>query len=251
MIVTITNQKGGCGKTTTAQALSAGLVRKGYKVLAVDADPQTNFTYASNVEKASGSLYDVLSGSKAVEGCISETACGYDIIAGSIKLTAIDSVLKGAGRESVLKRALKPIEDSFDFIVIDTPPMLGTLTANALIASDCVIIPMCADIFSIQGLSQLQGMIANAKKYNPSLYIDGLLLTKYTLRTIINRQIKKDLERIAKQLETKLYKAQIREATAVKECQLLRTDLFTEYPRANITKDFEAFVDEFLKGLKK
>lgn len=243
MIITITNQKGGCGKTTTAQTLCAGLAKRGFRVLAIDADPQANFTYSAGIGKLEGNLHDLLTGAKKTADCITETPGGFDLIAGSIFLTNTGSELKADN----LKKALQEVKSQYDYIAIDTPPALGMLTANALIASDCVIIPMGADVYSMQGLAQLQGMIANARKHNPELYIAGILLTRYTARTIINRQIKKDLERVAARLGTKLFKATIREATAVKEVQLMKTDLFREYPKANVTKDFEAFIDEFLK----
>lgn len=253
MIITITNQKGGIGKTTTAHTMAAGLVKNGFRVLAIDADPQTNFSYASGVKNPGGNLYEVLTGEKKASETIVTVKSGFDLIPGNIALVRAEAALTkpdGKPDRKRLQNALKAVSEDYDYIIIDTPPALGILTANALTASDCVIIPMGADIFSMQGLSQLQGMISNAKRDNAELYIDGLLLTKFTLRTLINRQLKKDLERVANRLNTRVYKAQIREATAVKECQLMQTDLFSEYPKANVTKDYEAFINEFLKGRK-
>lgn len=249
MIITITNQKGGCGKTTTAHSMSAGLAKRGFKVLAIDTDPQTNFSYASGITKPEGDIFDVLTGAKTAEEVIAETGSGFDIIPGSIYLVRAEAELKNADGKPDRKRlqsALQAVSANYDYCVVDTPPQLGIITANALTASDCVIIPMGADIFSLQGLAQLQGMI----NMIPGLYIDGLLLTRFSPRTIVNRQLKKDLERVANRLNTRVYKAHIREATAVKEVQLMKTDLFSQYPKANVTKDYSDFIDEFLKGRK-
>ena len=108
---------------------------------------------------------------------------------------------------------------------------------------------MGADIYSLQGLSQLQGLIDNVKRYsNHDLTIDGLLLTKYSPRAIINRQLKESLQEVAENLNTKVYQTAIREAVAIKEVQFLQSNIFTEYPNANVTQDYTAFIKEFLKG---
>lgn len=253
MIVTITNQKGGVGKTTTAHTLCCGLVKRGYSVLAIDTDPQTNLTFTAGItpDMVEADLYDIFRGEKTAAAAILQAGAGFAILPGSLGLAGADMEFSHTGREYLLKEAIEPIKKNYDFIVIDTPPTLGILTVNALTASDRVIVPMCADIYSLQGLSQLQGMITNVRKYsNSSLVIDGLLLTKYSPRAIINRQLKEAMLKVSKQLETKLYKTPIREAVAVKEIQFMQSNIFTEYPEANVTADYKAFIDEFLKGLK-
>ena len=147
----------------------------------------------------------------------------------------------------MIREALEPVKEKYDFCIIDTPPTLGILTVNALTASHKIIVPMAADVYSLQGLSQLQGMVENVKKYcNPGLTIDGLLLTKYSDRAIINRNLKDSLQQTAAQLHTRLYKTTIREAVAVKEIQFLQSDIFTEYPKAKVTEDYKQFIKEFL-----
>ena len=250
-IITITNQKGGVGKTTTAHILSAGLTRKGFKVLAVDVDPQTNFTFTAGLDPLEDgfTVYDLMKKTASSLQAIKTTPAGFSIIPGSLNLAGADMEFTQAGREYMLKEALEPLEEGFDYCIIDTPPTLGILTVNALTASQKVIVPMGADVYSMQGLSQLQGLIQNVQKYcNPSLTVDGLLLTKYSPRAIINRQIKESLQEVAERLQTRLYNTAIREAVAVKEVQFLQSDIFTEYPNANVTQDYTAFIDEFLKG---
>lgn len=251
--VTLTNQKGGVGKTTTAHILSSGLVKAGFRVLVVDIDPQTNLTYTAGIEpeETQFDLYDLLKGEATAEEAILHTAAGFDMIAGSLNLAGADMEFTKAGREYILKELLEPVAGNYDFCIIDTPPALGILSVNALTASDEVIVPMGADVYSLQGLSQLQGLIANVKKYcNPALAINGLLLTKYNPRTNINKQLKESLHGVAEMLQTKVYSTQIREATVIKEVQCLQSDIFKEYPAANVTADYQQFINEFLEGIE-
>lgn len=251
--VTLTNQKGGVGKTTTAHILSSGLVKAGFRVLVVDIDPQTNLTYTAGIEpeETQFDLYDLFKGEAAAAEAILQTAVGFDMIAGSLNLAGADMEFTKAGREYILKELLEPVAGNYDFCIIDTPPALGILAVNALTASDEVIVPMGADVYSMQGLSQLHGLFENVKKYcNPALTINGLLLTKYNPRTNINKQLKESLHDVAGLLQTKVYSTQIREATAIKEVQFLQSDIFKEYPTANVTADYQQFIDEFLKGMK-
>ncbi len=245
-IICIANQKGGVGKTTTAHILLTGLTHAGYRTLGIDIDPQTNLTYTAGIEpEAYKDIYDLFKGTPVAEA-IQTTQAGFDMIAGSINLAGADMEFTQIGKEYILRDLLEPVKENYDFCIIDTPPTLGILTVNALTAAHKVIIPMLADVYSLQGLSQLQGMIQNVNRYcNPNLKIDGLLLTKYSPRAVINQQLKENLEELAKQLNTKLYSSVIREAVAIKEIQLAAGDLFRDNPKANITKDYKAFISEF------
>ena len=250
-IITVTNQKGGVGKTTTAHVLSTGLIKRGFSVLSVDTDPQTNFTYTTGITPKTEeiNLYDLFKGNATPLQAIKHTNIGFDVIPGSLNLAGADMEFTRAGREYILKEILEPLSKSYNFCIIDTPPTLGILTINALVASEKVIVPMNADIYSIQGLSQLQSTIENVKKYcNPNLVIEGLLITKYDHRAIINRRLKESLNNIAKKLNTKVFSSCIRQAVAIKETQFLQSDIFKEYPNSNVTKDYQSFIDEFLNG---
>lgn len=246
-IITITNQKGGVGKTTTAQTLGTGLHHKGYKVLLIDADPQRNLTYTMDVMNSDNTLYDLLNG-EYITKCITKTNQDIDIISGDIRLISADKQFTDTGREYLLKRAIAPIINMYDYIIIDTPPTLGILTINALTCSDSVIIPMQADIFSIQGLSQLYKQINAVKEFtNNKLIIRGVLLTKYHDRTILNRKLYKTIEEATKQINAKLFKTTIREAVAVREAQTKKSNIFLTDPKGKATKDYINFIEELIK----
>ena len=170
-----------------------------------------------------------------------------DIISSNKALAGADAFIADTGKEYRLKEALEKIEKDYDFCIIDTPPALGILTINALTASDSVIIPAQADIYSLQGIENLEETIKAVKKYcNPNLEIEGILLTRYNPRTILSREVSEMAEKLAKKLETKLFKAKIRDAVAVKEAQISQESLFKYAPKSNVTQDYESFINEFL-----
>lgn len=248
--VTITNQKGGVGKTSTALTLSAGLAVRGFRVLAVDADPQTNLTYTAGIdpENIDYDLQDLFTGAGQITQTITHSNSGFDIVPGSPNLNGADAIFVQADRETLLKRILEPVKGNYDYCIIDTPPTLGILSRNALTASDGVIIPVNSDIMSVQGLLQLNGTIKAIKRTtNPSLQVYGLLLTRFNPRANINAALKTALENAAPALQTKVYNACIREAVAIRESQFSRVSLFSGFPKAKITEDYNAFIDEFLK----
>ena len=253
--VVLTNQKGGVAKTTTAYALATGLHNKGYKVLIIDADPQGNLTYTSGVDDTStNNLYDVFKGVCGVSDgtdhdALKSVKLGLDILSIGLAGTAADMELASrTAREYMLKEAIQGLSDKYDFCVIDTAPTLGLLTLNALTAADYVIIPMNIEVYSLQGMEQLAGFIQNVKKYtNSDLKVSGLLLTKYNERLNLTQALKGNVETAAEIMNTVVYDSKIRESVAVKETQLLRSDIYTEAPKASATLDYISFVDEFIK----
>lgn len=250
--IVLTNQKGGVAKTTTAYALAAGLYNKNFNVLIVDADPQGNLTYtAGNEENKVNTLYEVLKGNCSVHEAMRNThpiETGMSILSVGLQGTAADMELSGqVAREYKLKEALDKVAKDYDYCVIDTAPTLGLLTLNALTAADRVIIPLNLEVYSLQGMEQLSGFIENVRKYtNKDLKISGLLITKYNERLNISQALKENVEQAAKVMNTRVFNAKIRESVAVKETALLRSDLYTEAPKATATLDYMAFVDEFL-----
>lgn len=242
-ITAIINQKGGVGKTTTAAALADGLNRRGYKALAIDADAQGSLTFIMRAEATRG-IYEALKGSPAAE-LIQDTAQG-DLLPSTPALIGADLEFTQTGREYLLRDALEGIRDLYSHIVIDCPPQIGIMTVNALTAATDAVIPMRADILSLQGLGQLYDTISKVKRYcNPRLQIAGLLITQ-NRRTVLSRDLADVIADQARQLDTRLYSSQIREAVSIKEAQTMQESIYTR-PRANPAADYNAFIDEYLK----
>lgn len=242
-ITAIINQKGGVGKTTTAAALTDGLTRRGFKALAIDADAQGSLSFIMGAEAQKG-IYEALKG-EPVADLIIGTEQG-DLLPSTPALFGADLEFTQTGREYLLRDALEGISGIYDYIVIDCPPQLGILTVNALTAASDVVIPMKADILSLQGLGQLNDTISKVRRYcNRSLRIAGLLITQ-NRKTALSRDLADVIADQAKQLDTRLYTAQIREAVAIREAQTLQESIYTR-PKANPAIDYSAFIDEYLK----
>lgn len=245
-IYSIINQKGGVGKSTTALAIGAGLTLKGYSVLYVDLDAQGNLSYTLGADTQGYNSMGALQRPETAKEEIQQTAEG-DIIASSPTLAAADTILIDTGKEYRLKEALNSLSGLYEYCIIDTPPALGILAINALTACRGAIIPAQADIYSLQGIGQLNSTIQAVKKYcNSSLSIKGIVLTRYSSRSVISREVAETLEKTAEQLNTKLYKTRIRECTALKEAQATRQNIYSYAPKSNATADYTALVEEIL-----
>ena len=214
-VLAIINQKGGVGKSTTAAALGAGLILKGYRVLYIDLDAQGNLTFNMGAGASALSSLEMLTGTATAEEAIRHTEQG-DIIPASPALAGADNLITTTGKEYRLKEALEPLYKLYDYIVIDTPPALGILTVNALTACTGAIVPAQADAWSLQGITQLNGTIQAVKKYcNPALKVKGIVLTRFNSRAVVSRDMQELIAQTADALNTKLYKTTIRECTAL------------------------------------
>ena len=247
-VISITNQKGGVGKTTTSLALATGLQKKGFKVLAIDLDPQTNMTFSLGGESDDGpTIYDLLKKEVRPRFAVQRTTC-VDLVASSFLLSGAELEFAQKGREYMLKEAIEPLCQRYDYVVIDTPPALGFLTVNAFAASDYVVIPMLADIFSLQGIAQLSDSLERLKQAcNPELTIGGILLCRFDGRTILGRRIRETAEMIASQMGSRLYKTKIRSSIAVQESQTNQVGIFDYAPRSSAARDYRAFIEELLE----
>ncbi|QRN02476.1 AAA family ATPase [Legionella sp. MW5194] len=196
-VIAIANQKGGVGKTTTAINLSASIAANRQAVLLIDLDPQGNATMGSGVNKNElvHSSNDVI-----LRDCLAEQAClktvyGYDLIPANGDLTVAEvSLMERNHRETFLFKALQPVLSNYDFILIDCPPALNTLTINALVAADSVLIPMQCEYYALEGLAALMSTIEQIKAaVNPRLHIEGLLRTMYDARNRLCAEVSKQL----------------------------------------------------------
>ena len=249
-IYAVCNRKGGVGKTSTAHALGAGFSLKGKKALLIDLDSQMNLTQAAGVTADQKGAGHILRGEAAAGETVKRITDTLYIIPGGADLARADKELTETGAEYKLKEALGELLPDFDFIIIDCPPSLGVLTINALTAADRLIIPAQADFFSLQALIDLEKTLALVRKYtNPGLITDGILLTRHNPRAILSKDVEKAMEDTAKEMNTKIYTARIREGISVKEAQATQSDLFTYAPKANVTADYKQFLDEVLKSL--
>lgn len=250
MILTITNQKGGVGKTTITHTLSYGLARRGYKVLVVDLDGQCSLTRTFRIDPELPTSYDLMLKKARIKECIQPVEDNLDIIPGDPDLSAMDLELKDLGKEYRLKEVLEPVKSVYDFIILDTPPALNTITTNALTGADRVLIPCVAEVYSLDGVGRLYDTINVIRKYtNKDLIIDGMLLNEYNSRTILSREIANRYKKLAESIGTKVYTTTIRTANAMKETQTRRKDIFTYDGKSNVANDCNEFIDEFLKGL--
>ncbi len=209
-IISLVNQKGGVGKTTTSINLAASLGLLGKKVLLVDIDPQGNATTGVGVEKGTlaASVNEALTSKKTASEVILKTKFkNLDIMPASINLAVLDMELNNMQKENPtlvkgaqLKRVLDEVKDNYDYILIDCPPSLGTITTNALTASNSVMIPVQCEFFALEGIMQLLNTIQLArKKVNPELEIEGVVLTMLDSRTILGLDVVENIRSFFKE----------------------------------------------------
>lgn len=245
-IISVVNQKGGVGKSTTVSALAAALTERGHRTLVIDLDAQCNLSYAYKVSSTGATALDVLTGAATAAEAIQHTESG-DIIPGDRGLAGADALITQTGKEYKLREALEPIAAEYEHIIIDTPPALGILTINALTAADTAVIPAQADIFSLQGIDALSQTIRAVQKYtNPSLTIDGILLTRYSSRTTLSREIAEFAADIAYKMGTRLYNTRIPENVAIREAQANRQPITRYAPKSNGAKKYFELLDEIV-----
>jgi len=251
-VIAISNQKGGVGKTTTTCNLAAGLKEKGYRVLAVDLDPQGNLGFSIGADldiDIRATIYDVLKSSIPARLAIQKTGT-VDVIISNILLSSIELEFTGTGREYLLKEALQSVLEYYDYVLLDTPPNLGILTINAFTAADSIVIPMVSDIFSLQGIAQLSETVERVKKScNSHLSVAGILLTSFNPRTHLAREIRGTAELISRDLNLSLFDSSIRRSVLVSEAQSLQINLLNYAPKNNAAKDYRQFTDELLSRI--
>lgn len=246
-VLAFINQKGGTTKTTTAAAVGAGLAKQSKRVLFVDTDAQSNLTQHLQADDADGAtVYDVLTGSAGAADAIRHTAQG-DIIPAAFALASY----KG-NNPAALREALQPLRRLYDFIIIDAPPALGSLTGNILLAADFAIIPAQADAFSLQGIYQLATTAEVLRRSGThAAQILGIVLTRYNPRSILARSFTEQIEDAAASIGTHVFKTRIREGVAVREAQAVGESLFDYAPRAKVTADYAELVAEIIEQIRK
>ena len=210
-----------------------------------DLDAQGNLSHTMRAGPGKGkSVLSVLLQEATIQEAVQSTPWG-GLLPASRSLSGVDAILVDTGKEYRLREALELVQGEYDYVIIDSPPALGIATVNALTAAHTAIIPAQADIYSLQGIEQLAGTIRTVKRYcNPGLSIDGILLTRYSPRSILSREVQGLMEQLAGKLDTRLYQTAIREAIAVKEAQISRQSLLEYAPHAKVTEDYRALLQE-------
>lgn len=247
-IVSIANQKGGVGKTTTSINLSTILAKKGKKVLMIDADPQGNASSGIGVDKeAQESVYDILINDTEIKDVVKKTNIrNLSICPSNINLAGAEVELVSVmSREYRLKEKLDLVKEEYDYIIIDCPPSLGLITVNAFTASDSVLIPVQCEYYALEGLGQLINTINLVKKHlNKNISIEGALLTMYDIRTNLSNQVVKEVK---KYFNDKVYKNVIPRNVKLSEAPSYGMPISVYDPRSKGAKSYEKFVKEFLK----
>ena len=247
-VISVANQKGGVGKTTTTINLSTILAKKGKKVMLIDADPQGNATSGVGAEKdVDLSFYDILTNDTEIIDTLQKTAVkNLEVCPSNINLAGAEvELVSMMSREQRLKEKLDIIKERYDYVLIDCPPSLGLITLNAFTASDSVLIPVQCEYYALEGLGQLLNTINLVKKHlNKNIQIEGALLTMYDIRTNLSNQVVKEVK---KYFEDKVYKTVIPRNVRLSEAPSYGLPI-TEYdPRSKGAKSYEKFAKEFLK----
>ncbi len=250
-ILAICNQKGGVAKTTTACAMATGLAKRGYKVLMVDTDSQRNSTavYRAQTDGVA-TIHDLLF-TRGIDPweCVQHTEVG-DIIASDSLMAKDDANLSGLKESVMLRKALLPFRDHYDFIVLDHNPGQGGILNNVMTAANDIIVPMQADGFSVDGAADMAERINSVKEFtNHELRVAGILITFYNKRTRSARGFLDQKEALERLFDTKVFETKIRRCQALADANDHRVSIFDFDGAGNGSQDYGNLIDEYLKGV--
>lgn len=247
-IFAVINQKGGTGKTTVSLNLAARLAERKKRILLVDTDPQGNATSGSGVDKwkIAGGVYEVLGGESAADKLIYSLPGNYWLLAANMNLAGAEFELAGGeGWQSRLRDGLQPLQNDFDFALIDCPPSLGLLTVNALVAASDVLIPMQCEYFAMEGLSDLAATVRRLREgWNPSLSVAGIVRSMLDRRNLLARGISAELE---KHFGEKVFASSVGRNVRIAEAPSHGLPVLQYAPRSPGAENYRSLGDEFLE----
>ena len=243
-VISISNHKGGVGKTTSTINIGAGLNKLGKTVLLIDLDPQANLSQSLGLIDQERNIYGAIRGEYKLEPI--EVLKGLHIIPSTLDLSGAEIELSGeAGREYILRELIEPLRRSYDYILIDSPPSLGLLTINAFTASDEVFIPLQAQFLALQGLSKLMEVVEKIKKrLNKGITVGGVFITQYDNRKVLNRDVVSTIEA---HFKNEVFKTKIRDNVALAEAPAQGLDIFRYQAKSYGAEDYLALCKEIIK----
>lgn len=259
IVYAVVNQKGGVGKTTTNVNLCACLAKSGKKVLSIDIDPQGNTTSGLGIDKSQleASVYNCLVDDVPAKQAIVNTKYkNFDVLPADVALAGAEvELIDKENKELILKNIIKEIKDDYDYILMDCPPGLGQITLNALVAADCVLVPIQCEYYALEGVSQLLNTIRLVKqKLNPELFVDGVVMTMYDGRTNLSNQV---VEEVKKHFGDTVYKTYIPRNVRLGESPSFGQSIIDYDPRSqgaisylNLTKEFIKRSGKYGKGTR-
>ena len=252
-VIAIANQKGGVGKTTTSINLSASLAVKGKKVLVIDTDPQGNTTSGFGIDKneLENTIYELMLGECSIQDCIlKDVIKNVSIIPSNVNLAAAEIELIGVDKkEFILKGEVDWVKDKYDFIIIDCPPSLNTLTINALTTADSVLVPIQCEYYALEGLSQLIHTVNLVKeRLNPELDMEGVVFTMYDSRTNLSMQV---VENVKEHLNQNIYKTMIPRNIRLAEAPSYGMPIHMYDPKSAGAEIYMSLADEVIKHSRK
>lgn len=249
-VISIANQKGGVGKTTTSINLSACIAAKGKKVLVIDIDPQGNTTSGYGIEKneLENTIYELILGDCSIEDCIlKEVLPNISVLPSNVNLAAAEIELIGVEKkEYILKNEVDWVKDRYDFIIIDCPPSLSLLTVNAMTTADSVLVPIQCEYYALEGLSQLIHTVNLVKeRLNPELDMDGVVFTMYDSRTNLSAQV---VDNVKSHLSQKVYQTLIPRNIRLAEAPSYGKPINLYDPKSAGAESYMALAEEVIRN---
>lgn len=242
-VYALLNQKGGIGKTTASFQIAAGLKRRGYKVLAIDMDPQCNMTFSCGGDyQTKATIYDATFNEVDIKNTIQHLE-EIDLVPGSNNMSSLEAQITREGREYFLRDLIEPLKTYYDYIVIDSPPALGLITISVMCAADSIIIPSILDMYSLQGIGQLNKTYNVVKEYcNPNLVIEGILITKDS------RSLKSLFKEVADNANIKVFETTIPNSTIFAHSVFEQQSVFKFAPKSLPALQYDKFISELIQN---